>query len=96
MQNKLKPGRLLDEKGRLMEAGWHTKLVREYRRADIRAGKLRIKEWDYYLIDNGRDVFCMTLDDNSYMGMISVTVLDRAAPCERTKSIIIPLTMGKV
>ena len=96
MQNKLTSGRLLDAQGHLCEAGWHTRLVREYRRADIRAGKLRIKEWDYYLIDDGENVLCLTLDDNSYMGMISATMLDRTKPCERTKSLILPLTLGKV
>jgi len=96
MQNKLSPGKLLDAQGRLCEAGWHTELVREYRRGDIRGGKLRIKEWDYYLIENGEDILCLTLDDNSYMGMISVSLLKRSTCEQITKSIIIPLTMGKV
>jgi len=98
MQNQkmLTPGRLLDAKGHLAEAGWHTRLVREYRRDDIKAGKLRIKEWDYYLIENGEDILCLTLDDNSYMGMISVSLLKRSAREQITKSIIIPLTLGRV
>ena len=95
MQNKLTQGRLLDANGHLAEAGWHTALVREYSRKDIRAGKLRIKEWDYYLIENGEDVLCLTLDDNSYMGMISVSVLKRSTGAQTTKSIIIPFTLGK-
>ena len=96
MQKKLTPGRLLDANGHLAEAGWHTQLVREYRRGDIRAGRLRIKEWDYYLIENGEDILCLTLDDNSYMGMISVSLLKRSTGRQITKSIILPFTMGKV
>ncbi len=95
MQNKLTQGRLLDANGHLQEPGWHTRLVREYRRQDIRAGKLRIKEWDYYLIEDGENVLCLTLDDNSYMGMISATLIHRPTRAQTTQSIIIPFTMGK-
>lgn len=95
MQKKLTKGRLLDAKGHLVEAGWHTQLVREYHRSDVRAGKMRIKEWDYYLIEDGENILCLTLDDNSYMGMISVSLLNRSKRTENTKSIILPFTMGK-
>ena len=40
---------LLDEKGRLTEAGYATSLVLDYDRKAIKAGSTRIKEWDYYL-----------------------------------------------
>ena len=95
MQKKLTSGRLLDAHGHLAEAGWHTQLVREYHRKDIRAGKMRIKEWDYYLIEDGENVLCLTLDDNSYMGMISASLLNRKTLQQTTKSLIIPFTMGK-
>ena len=45
---------LLDEKGNLTEPGYAKKLLPAYRRKDIKANPLRIKEWDYYLITNGR------------------------------------------
>jgi len=95
MQKKLTKGPLLNAKGHLNEAGWHTQLVREYRREDIRAGKMRIKEWDYYLIEDGENVLCLTLDDNSYMGMISATIINRKTLAQTTKSLIIPMTKGK-
>jgi len=40
---------LLDENGNLTEPGYAKKLLPVYRRADIKASPLRIKEWDYYL-----------------------------------------------
>ena len=43
---------LLDGSGNLTQPGYAKKLLPVYRRADIKAGKLRIKEWDYYLINN--------------------------------------------
>ena len=43
---------LLDDDGSLIEPGYATSMVFDYDRSDIRANKLRIKEWDYYLIYN--------------------------------------------
>ena len=54
MEHRLTAGKLLDLHGHLKEAGYATSLVREYDRGDIKAPALRIKEWDYYLIYNGR------------------------------------------
>lgn len=96
MQRELTSGQLLDASGALSQAGWSTRLIRAYDRADIRAPQWRIKEWDYYLIDDGENALCLTIDDNSYMGMLSATLLNRQTPCERTKSIILPFTRGRV
>ena len=81
MQKELTSGRLLDASGALAQAGWSTRLMRAYDRADIRASKWRIKEWDYYLIDDGENALCLTIDDNTYMGMLSTTLLNRKTPC---------------
>ena len=96
MQHKLSNGLLLDEKGNLNEAGYAFDLVKEYRRSDIKAAKSRIKEWDYYFITDGEYGIALTIDDNSYMGMASVSVLDFKAKKENTKSYIVWFTNGKV
>ena len=95
MQHKLRPGRLLDELGHLEEAGYATSLVKTYDRKDIKAGKLRIKEWDYYLIYNDRYGVALTLDDNGYMSMLSASILDFEQGTERTVSPIGAFPMGK-
>jgi len=95
MEHRLSPGKLLDENGRLEEAGYATSLVKEYDRKAIKAPALRIKEWDYYLIYNDRFGIALTLDDNSYMSMLSASILDFTAPAERTVSPIGLLPMGK-
>ena len=41
---------LLDASGNLTEPGYAKTLLPIYRRSDIKAGKMRIKEWDYYCI----------------------------------------------
>ena len=60
---------LLNESGSLREPGYAKRLLPIYRRADIRAGKSRIKEWDYYLAANDHFAVALTIADNGYMGL---------------------------
>ena len=96
MQHKLSNGPLLDEKGNLIEAGYAFELARDYQRSQIKGLKSRIKEWDYYFIHDDEYGIALTIDDNSYMGMASISVLDFKNKCENTKSYITWLTFGKV
>ena len=84
MEHVLTKGPLLDAQGQLTEAGYATSLIKEYRRSDIKASGFRIKEWDYYLIYNDRFGIALTLDDNSYMSMLSASILDFTTPSEST------------
>ena len=96
MQYKMKNGPLLDESGNLVEAGYAFSLVKEYDRRSIKAPKLRIKEWDYYYIGNNERGVAFTIDDNSYMGLSSVSILDFKAKKYITKSSMKAFTNGKV
>lgn len=87
---------LLDGKGDLTEPGYAKKLLPVYRRNDIKAGKLRIKEWDYYLISNGRFALALTVDDNGYMGLDSISLLDLENRWEITKSPMCFMPLGKL
>ncbi|MBQ2021257.1 MAG: DUF2804 domain-containing protein [Peptococcaceae bacterium] len=95
MEHVLTKGPLLDAQGQLTEAGYATSLVKTYRRSDIKASGFRIKEWDYYLIYNDRFGIALTLDDNSYMSMLSASILDFTTPSELTVSPIGVMPMGK-
>ena len=95
-QHLLKPGPLLNEQGNLDEAGYAFSLVKEYDRKKIKKVPGRIKEWDYYFITDGRYGIALTIDDNSYMGLASVSVLDFEAKTESTKSYMKWLTFGSV
>lgn len=95
MQHKLKRGDLLNENGELVEAGYATSLVKAYDRKKIKANKMRIKEWDYYLIYNNDFGVALTIDDNSYMAMNSFTLLNFKNQTETTKSFMHVLTNGK-
>jgi len=96
MQKILNAGPLLDEKGNLTECGYATEAVKIYDRKAIKAGKLRIKEWDYYLISNGKYAVCLTIDDNSYMSLASVSFLDFEKKSYITKSRMHFFSLGKV
>ena len=55
-------GPLLNEQGELCEAGYARRLIKQYDRRAIKAAAHRIKEWDYYLIMNGRWGVALTID----------------------------------
>jgi len=88
-------GPLLDEKGQLIEKGYQTYLSRSYDRNAIKAGKLRIKEWDYYCICSPEAVLALTIADNSYMGLDSITLLNIGEKWQHTNSPMRILPMGK-
>lgn len=97
MQNEITNSqKLLDKDGHLNQCGYAKKLILDYNRSDIKANRLRIKEWDYYYISNGRYSVALTIADNSYMGLISVSLLDFEKIWSQTTSVIVPFTIGSL
>ncbi len=94
-QHRFGPGTLLNERGDLAEPGYATALLKTYDRRAIKASRLRIKEWDYYLITNDRWGVALTIDDNGYMGLLSASVLDFESRTETTVSPMFWLPLGK-
>lgn len=88
-------GPLLDVNGELIEKGYARSLIKDYQRSDIKAGKLRIKEWDYYLVYDENYAIALTFDDNSYMGLMSLSVIDFKNQREKTVSPMQIMTKGK-
>ena len=80
------PGPLHDEKGRLVETGYATELIKTYDRGRVAAGSLRIKEWDYYCVCNDQFALALTIDHNGYMTMDSISLLDFAENAQVTTS----------
>lgn len=96
MQHEIKNRHpLLDEKGKLIEAGYTKGLFMDYDRSKIKGGALRIKEWDYYLITCEDFAIALTIADNSYMGLDSISLIDFRIPWEKTTSPMSVLTLGK-
>ncbi|MEG1548524.1 MAG: DUF2804 domain-containing protein [Clostridia bacterium] len=88
-------GELLNAQGNLREPGWARRLILDYKRSEIKAAGIRIKEWDYYYVGNGEYGVALTIADNSYMGLISATLLDFRKPWQETVSVMKPFPMGK-
>lgn len=70
------PGNLHDENGHLTQTGYATGLLLNYDRSRVKASPLRLKEWDYYYIGNDNYGLALTVADNGYMSMDSVSFLD--------------------
>ena len=86
---------LLDEKGDLTQPGWARRLLPVYDRKKVRSGLTRLKEWDYYYAGNDRYGVALTVADNSYMGLDSISFLSfEGTPWEITKSPMSAFPMG--
>lgn len=87
---------LLDEQGNLTQPGYAKRLLPVYDRRSVRGGLTRLKEWDYYYVGNDRYGVALTVADNSYMGLDSISFLSfEGKPWEITKSPMSPFPMGR-
>lgn len=86
MQQQLKKGPLLNQKGELIEAGYHTSLIKTYDKNLVKNSRMRLKEWDYYYVGNDDYGIALTVADNGYMWLLSATLLDFNLKKEISKS----------
>ena len=87
---------LLDDKGNIKEPGWSKRQLQKYDRKKIKASKLRIKEWDYYLVLGDDFGVAFTISDNGYVGLQSVSLLNFKENWEHTETILDAFPMGKL
>ncbi len=90
------PGPLLNEEGTLARVGYATSLLLEYDRSRIAASKLRIKEWDYYLVNDDDYALAFTVGDMGYLTLVSASLLDFKQGTFITQSTMAPLPLGSV
>ena len=90
------PGPLLNDDGTLAQKGWARNLLLEYDRNRVKAGTLRIKEWDYYCILHPEYGIAITIADNAYMGFYALTFFDFINRTETTDYVIEMFSMGKL
>lgn len=91
------PLRLLNADGNIAEPGFAKKLYWKYDRKDIKANKLRIKEWDYYYIGTQDYGLCLTVSDVGYVSSLSVSLLKFGeSPFQINDSELGILPLGKV
>lgn len=87
--------KLLNEKGHVINPGYATDLLWEYARENIKVPKMRIKEWDYYIVYNSKYAIAATVADNGYMGFASASVLEWDSTSQITTAVMTPFPMGK-
>lgn len=81
--------------GTLAARGWATSLLRSYDRTRIKAPRHRIKEWDYYLVNDDEYAVALTLSDLGYVGLVSASIMDLAQGVSHTVSVVTPLPLGR-
>lgn len=69
-------GPLLDDTGRLATCGYATSQLLDYDRSRVRTSRLRIKEWDYYLVNDDHYALALTISDLGYAALVSASVVD--------------------
>lgn len=88
-------GPLLDPRGYLREPGYALRPPFAYSRAAIKAPAIRIKEWDYYLVNDDHYAVALTLGDMGYSGLVSASVMDFDACTFKTTSAMTALPLGR-
>lgn len=90
------PGPLLNEDGILAKRGWATSLLLEYDRSRIAASKLRVKEWDYYLVSDDDYAIALTIGDMGYVSLVSASLIDFANGTFITQSTMGAMPLGRI
>ena len=90
------PGPLLTEDGMLVQPGWATSQLLEYDRARIAASRLRVKEWDYYLVNDDEYAIALTIGDMGYVSLVSASLLDFAKKTFITQSTMGVMPLGRL
>ncbi len=97
MQHKIiERHNLLDDNNNLIEKGYCTSLLPIYNKKTDFLTRFKTKEWDYYYIGNNHFGLALTIADNGYMGLDSISFLSfDGTPWEITISKMQALTLGK-
>jgi hypothetical protein len=94
------PGKLLDDSGRLTQAGWMRQPLLD---CNLEAAlfyalrglqRFRLKRWDYYAVFTPRRFFSATIADLGYAGNIFVYTLDFSSGELHEEGLVIPLGRG--
>ena len=79
MQNKLTEFQILpNEQGRIVEPGWAAKLVFDYCPRNIVQERMKIREWDSYILISSSGDYALTMHiaDNRALGQVSACFYD--------------------
>lgn len=90
------PIALLDGNGNLTQPGYAKRLLPVYDKKAVKGGFARLKEWDYYYFGDAQYGVALTIADNCYMGLDSISLLCFGEePWQITKSPMRLFPMGR-
>ena len=89
-------GPLLDERGHLREPGYALRPPFDYSHDRIATSRLRIKDWDYYLVNDDRYAVALTFSDLGYIGLVSAAVIDLGRASHTTTSELVLMPLGNM
>ena len=89
-------GPLLDTQGVLREPGYALRPPFEYSHDRIAAPRMRIKDWDYYLVNDNRYAVALTFSDLGYIGLVSASVMDFEDKTFKTTSELLIMPLGSM
>ena len=89
-------GPLLDAAGHLREPGYALRPPFDYNREVIAAPAFRIKDWDYYLVNDEQYAVALTFSDLGYVGLVSASVMCFADDTFKTTSETVVLPLGRM
>lgn len=84
-------GMLHNVNGRLNARGYLTDQLLRYDRSRIKANRLRVKEWNRYLISDDDYVIWLTVANFGYVGRVSARVTNLVHPSSRAVAITVPM-----
>ncbi len=95
MQKEIKERKkLLDEHNNIIEPGYCLQLLPIYNKKTDLFTRFKTKEWDYYYIGNDHYGLALTIADNGYMGLDSISFLNFDEKWQITKSPMQFMTLG--
>ena len=96
MQNQLiEKQKVLDSEGKVIRNAYAKEELFIYNREDIKANKLRIKEWDFYQASNNDYVLQLTIGHASYIGVCEITFYELATGKTFVTSFMKPFVFDK-
>ena len=84
-------GMLHNVNGRLNACGWMPVPLLRYDRSRVKGARLRLKEWDRYLINDDEYALWITVANYGYAAIVSAQVANLVHPSAHTVSLIVPM-----
>lgn len=91
-----KRGMLHSLAGGVRVSGWMTQPLLRYDRARIKSGRLHLKEWDRYLINDDEYALWLSVGNLGYIGLVSVQLFNLVHPSSKPFFATVPFPLHRM